>query len=135
MVQRSIHLSCLISIQWTCPPWQYRWLAQKIPDFAVGLLFLLLLDLEVLCKDIAADLPDLAAVSLSAGQGNGQSSELELLIRGADTELLLDLEAAVPSEKTHTKCVRRMIVMMMMLFIVSLQEQETSINCRLRWKE
>ena len=70
---------------------------EDLPDFAVGLLFLLLLDLEVLCKDIAADLPDLAAVSLSAGQGNGQSSELELLIRGADTELLLDLEAAVPS--------------------------------------
>ncbi len=89
----------------------------------------------MLCKDIAADLPDLAAVSVSAGQGNDQSSELELLIRGADTELLLDLEAAVPSEKTHAKCVRRMIVMMMMLFIVSLQEQETSINCSLRWKE
>ena len=78
---------------------------EDLADFAVELF--LLLDLEVLGKDIeidtkASDLLDLAVASV--GQGNGQSSELE--------ELLLVLEAAVARENTLAKYERRMIMMM-----------------------
>ena len=51
-----------------------------------------MIDLEVLGKGKyieidtdKADLPDFAVLVVSVGQGNGKSSELELLIRGVDT--------------------------------------------------